>query len=303
MANGSTALLDEMDKADLEVLEGIREAQEQQSVTVFKANIRTRLEADTACLIACNPKGGRLTNYPLVDQLPKNMDPTALSRMDLLFVIRDTPQADRDAAMADHILAIHKGEFDKPVVKPPVYPTDVVLRQIAWARTLRPRLNNEASEYIKKYYVELRKVAEQPDMPLPIGVRQLEALVRLAEAHAKARGDHKEATVDDARAAIEILKESFREAGAIDAATGLPDIDKFEGRLGKSEREQYEVVDSYFKERDPDGKGIPEHTAEEGLVKLGVREPLKMLEKLEERGLYARLGRIHDKAGRWRRVA
>ena len=68
---------------------------------------------------------------------------------------------------------------------------------------------------IKKFYVNLRNLpqfGDSPNRPIPIGARQLEALVRLAEAHARMKLS-KEVAVENARVAIELFRSYLMEVG------------------------------------------------------------------------------------------
>jgi DNA replicative helicase MCM subunit Mcm2 (Cdc46/Mcm family) len=82
-------------------------------------------------------------------------------------------------------------------------------KYIAYARQyVHPILTSEAATVIKSFYLGLRQQsAADPGAP-PVTHRQLESLVRLAEA--RARVDLRErVTADDAEDAVEIMKESL----------------------------------------------------------------------------------------------
>jgi len=88
-----------------------------------------------------------------------------------------------------------------------------------------------------EYYIELRKKsAENPELPLAITTRQLEALIRLAEAHAKmALKDRVEA--EDAAEAIRLMNTVLEKVG-MDVETGALDIDTIMVGKPKSLREK-----------------------------------------------------------------
>ena len=60
-------------------------------------------------------------------------------------------------------------------------------KYVAFARkNVKPRLTDDASSRIQDYYIELRKIGMKQGAT-PITPRQIEGLVRLAEASAKTR--------------------------------------------------------------------------------------------------------------------
>ena len=80
---------------------------EQQTVSVAKAGIITSLNARTAVLAAANPLMGR---YNPKKSISENIDlPNSLiSRFDLLYLILDKADAQKDLALSRHVLHIHR---------------------------------------------------------------------------------------------------------------------------------------------------------------------------------------------------
>ena len=78
------------------------------------------------------------------------------------------------------------------------------------------------------------------ESPVPITARQLEAIIRLAEASAKIRLKD---TVDkeDAQKAVRLQLACLKEVG-VDPETGEIDIDKVEGRTPKSDRDKLQRI-------------------------------------------------------------
>ena len=98
-------------------------------------------------------------------------------------------------------------------------------KYISYARRyVRPRLTPEAAKLIEDFFVEMRRMSsENPEGPISITTRQLEALIRLAEAHARI-ALRNEVTVEDAEAAIRLMK-AFLESAGLDVESGRIDID------------------------------------------------------------------------------
>lgn len=224
LASGGIVAIDEFDKMEESDRSAIHEALEQQQISIAKAGIVTRFKAKTSVLAAANPKYGRFDpSMPPAQQF--EIPPTLLSRFDLIFPVKDVIDESRDRKMAEHILVGHKmagvaGKGEAAIVPPIDVP--FLRKYIAYARMhVRPQLGNEAAEKIKEYYIDLRKLGEK-DKTFPVTARQIEGIVRLAEASAKARLSDK-VEVADAERAIGLvnfmLQNVFvdRETGKIDS--------------------------------------------------------------------------------------
>ncbi|MDH5443237.1 MAG: hypothetical protein OEX16_02895, partial [Hadesarchaea archaeon] len=96
------------------------------------------------------------------------------------------------------------------------------------------------------FFVDWRGVAERGEAPLPITVRQLEAIVRLAKANARMRLSDL-VTIEDANRAIMLIKRSLQESG-IDTETGKLDIDVLMTGKPKSQRDNIRRVLDIIKE-------------------------------------------------------
>ncbi len=244
IADGGLASIDEFEKMRPEDSNSILESLEQQTISVAKAGIIATLNTRTAVLAAANPKYGRFEkNLTIAQQVP--LDPVILSRFDLIFIMRDEPRADRDRTMAHHILELHRAPTK--VVKPPLH-LDFLRKIIIYARqNLDPKFDDkEAMKTIEDFFVDWRRVAERGEAPLPITVRQLEAIVRLTKANTRMRLSDR-VTVEDANRAINLVKRSLQEAG-IDTETGKLDIDVLMTGKAKSQRDNIRRVLDIIKE-------------------------------------------------------
>jgi replicative DNA helicase Mcm len=254
LANKGIACIDEMEKMNEQDRSALHEAMEQQTVTISKANVQASLRAETSVLGAANPKFGRFDPYQTVASQIE-MGPTILNRFDLIFVMKDIPQKLRDEAIATHVLLEHR----KSAVKPPI--DQALLKKfIAYAKQkVSPELTDKAVEEIKRFYVDLRNTPSLKDeliKPIPISARQLEALIRLSEASAKARLS-KKVTKEDAQRAIQIMKFYLLQVG-IDQETGSIDIDRITGGVPASERSKIVIVrEAIIRLESRTGKLIP----------------------------------------------
>lgn len=220
LADKGVACIDEIDKMRPEDRVAIHEAMEQHTVSVAKGGIVATLNARTAILAAANPSLGRYDAYKTVTE-NINLPVTILSRFDLIFVLKDKPEKDMDERMTTHILELHK-KGTAPVETP--IPSDLLRKYFSYAKNIKPVLTDEALERLKQFYLEMRAVTEKIEgSPIAITARQLESLVRLAEARARV-ALRKEVTAEDAEAAIVIMNKSLEEVG-IDIETHVRDID------------------------------------------------------------------------------
>jgi len=211
------------------------------TISVAKAGMVTRFIANTAVLAASNPKFSRFDSYkPLGEQF--DIPPTLLSRFDLIFPIRDILDKEKDAEIADHMLKMHKTPEEAQEVQP-VINAELFRKYIAYSRkNIRPVMTDDAADKIKAYYVDLRGGSQETVRATP---RQLEALVRLAEASARIRLSDT-VTVSDADRAIRLTNFVLREV-AYDAATGEIDIDRIGAEYPKSDRDKIKLIEDIIR--------------------------------------------------------
>ncbi len=253
LANKGIVCIDEFDKMDEEDRSTMHEAMEQQTVTISKATVQATLRAHTSVLAAANPKFGR---FDPLQSIPKqvNLAPSLLSRFDAIFIMRDIPGRETDEAIANHILLEHKQVAEHDVID-----KDLLKKYILYAKKkYNPVLGDEAISAMKDFYVGLRnlpQIGDGPSKPIPIGARQLEAMVRLAEAHARMRLSEK-VEIKDAAEAIDLVKSYLLQVG-YDKDTKTFDIDKITGNSASSRNKINMVIDTLEKLEKKLGKLIP----------------------------------------------
>jgi replicative DNA helicase Mcm len=87
-----------------------------------------------------------------------------------------------DSASISHV-------FNSYIEKRKINVSQEMFRKIiSYCRKLEPKLKPELLDYLKPLYVNLRKMADRDKAnAIPINLRNIEALIRLSEAHAKLR--------------------------------------------------------------------------------------------------------------------
>lgn len=248
-------------------------------------------------LAAANPVFG---TYDDMKSAAENIDflPTILSRFDLIFIVRDVREEARDRLIARHVLQIHMdastesaatddhtGEIDLLILK----------KYIQYCRAkCAPVLSDSAMDVLKNHYVGIREThrrrmreARNGGGPgastVPITVRQLEAVIRLAESLAKMELAF-EATPEHVAEAIRLFKVSTLSAASTGALPG--DLSS----LGSDQVREVQAVEEQIKNRVPIGSTVPqkklvdEFTALQGFSQFAVRKAIQvMLERGEVR--------------------
>jgi len=246
----------------------IHEAMEQQTISIAKAGITTVLNCRASVLAAANPIYGR---YDDLKGVGENIDlmTTILSRFDCIFIVRDVRNVERDISIAKHVMGVHinsalqdshtdiQGEISSATLK----------KFVAYCRErCAPRLNDEAAALLSGQYVHIRNriresLLNKPgeSQVVPITVRQLEALVRMAEALAKMRLSA-EATVADVEEALRLFKVS-----TLAASQSNPVI---MGALGGLAPVEVQRAEEYLKRR----IGMRESTGTKRLLEEGLSQ-------------------------------
>jgi replicative DNA helicase Mcm len=214
--------IDEFDKIKPEDRSALHEVMEQQTCSVAKGGIVATLNARTSILSAANPLYGKYDPFKNITE-NVNLPIPLLTRFDIIYVIRDIPEKEKDHRVASHILELHR---ESESTGRYLIDIDLFSKYLAYSKTMEPKLTVEAIDKIRDYYMKMRNV--ESDGMITVTPRQLEGLVRLATARSKLLlKDYVDS--DDAERAIYLIQTMLETAG-VDVNTGRVDLGVLHGK-------------------------------------------------------------------------
>ena len=182
-ANGGHLVLDEIDKADIDLTQINDAIEAPQVVDVEKGGISATYQSKCGVLILGNPEEGRF-----IDEIQRSeqidVDPSFLSRMDGIITMRDEEDETRDKAVGDQVTRawneahrVDRGDIDDTDLDELNRPvdTDVMQAWVKYAReNIHPVFPDDRLEQISEWYAEeVRQLNgnENADMPVPVTAR------------------------------------------------------------------------------------------------------------------------------------
>ncbi|XP_065661260.1 DNA replication licensing factor mcm5-A isoform X2 [Hydra vulgaris] len=265
LADGGVVCIDEFDKMRQDDRVAIHEAMEQQTISIAKAGITTTLNSRCSVFAAANSVFGRWDDT----KGEQNIDfmPTILSRFDMIFIIKDEHDQNKDVHLAKHVMQVHlhagqsnqgmEGDLSLAFFKKFI---DYCRRKCG------PRLSENAAEKLKNQYILMRSGARNMEMEsnkrnsIPITVRQLEAVVRIAESLAKMKLQPF-ATESDIDEALRLFHVS-----TLDAATS-GNLSGAEGFTPEEDIEEVRRIEQALKKRFAIGSQVSEQRIVADFVK------------------------------------
>jgi replicative DNA helicase Mcm len=271
--------IDEFDKIKPEDRSALHEVMEQQTCSVAKGGIVATLNARTSILSAANPMYGKYDPYKNITE-NVNLPVPLLTRFDLIFIVRDMPEKERDSLIASHILEIHR---DAEHAAKPAIEIDLFSKYLSYSKQGEPALTAEAIDIVRSYYMDMRKV--ESEGMITVTPRQLEGLVRLATARArlllKDRVD-----AEDATRAIYLVDQMMRTAG-VDVNTGKTDLGVLYGKPQSVVSKEKTFMEVFRGLTGTENNDVEERALVDELIKTGKfsdEEAKKYIQKFNREG-------------------
>lgn len=286
LADGGIAIIDEFDKMQATDQVAIHEQMEQQTVSISKAGITATLNARTSILATANPKWGRYDDDKSVSE---NVDltPAMMSRFDLIFIVKDEPEKNKDTSIADHIFNTElppeklTPEQSK-LLKAPISP-EILKKYIHYARMeIKPELTDGLRDLIVNYYVTKRD-RQSKDEPIAVVARTLEGLIRFSEAHAR-MALRQEVSKSDVEFAIKMFEECQKEV-SMDKESNKFDVDTIQLGRPKSKTKKMKAIFTMLKSLHDDSgepielSAIVERAVFQKYTEEDVKECLELLKR------------------------
>ncbi|XP_059702290.1 DNA replication licensing factor MCM5 [Haemorhous mexicanus] len=258
LADGGVVCIDEFDKMREDDRVAIHEAMEQQTISIAKAGITTTLNSRCSVLAAANSVFGRWDDT----KGEENIDfmPTILSRFDMIFIVKDEHNEERDMTLAKHVMGLHVSALTQTQAVEGEIELNKLKKFISFCRTkCGPRLSAGAAEKLKNRYILMRSGTRQHEQEsdrrssIPITVRQLEAIVRIAESLAKMRLQPF-ATETDVEEALRLFHVSTLDAAMSGNLSGA------EGFTTQEDQEMLSRIEKQLKRRFAIGSQVSEHS-------------------------------------------
>ncbi|KFP61273.1 DNA replication licensing factor MCM5 [Cariama cristata] len=257
LADGGVVCIDEFDKMREDDRVAIHEAMEQQTISIAKAGITTTLNSRCSVLAAANSVFGRWDET----KGEENIDfmPTILSRFDMIFIVKDEHNEERDMTLAKHVMSLHVSALTQTEAVEGEIELNKLKKLISFCRTVgvaslgvtwgSPGVGSVGCWGLGGAPCEQGYTGGN----ISFGHRQLEAIVRIAESLGKMKLQPF-ATEADVEEALRLFQVSTLDAAMSGSLSGA------EGFTTQEDQEMLSRIEKQLKRRFAIGSQVSEHS-------------------------------------------
>ncbi|KFP34509.1 DNA replication licensing factor MCM5 [Colius striatus] len=284
LADGGVVCIDEFDKMREDDRVAIHEAMEQQTISIAKAGITTTLNSRCSVLAAANSVFGRWDET----KGEENIDfmPTILSRFDMIFIVKDEHNEERDMTLAKHVMSLHVSALTQTQAVEGEIELNKLKKLISFCRTAMLEGSWRGQEVLGVVSVEGGQGDGEDTLEpqekagtVSLGCRQLEAIVRIAESLSKMKLQPF-ATEADVEEALRLFQVSTLDAAMSGSLSGA------EGFTTQEDQEMLSRIEKQLKRRFAIGSQVSEHSIVQDFVRQKYPEHAiyKVLQLMMRRG-------------------
>lgn len=280
LADKGLLVIDELDKMRPEDVQALNTGLESSKVVINKAGINQTFNARCPVIAIANPRDIRFDDYEEIG--PQiNIPADTLSRFDLIFIIKDTPNPEKDRIIADHIgdmwQQVSNPNNDSPNIEPEL-DIETMRKYLMYARTFEPAISDEVKTAINLSYLNKRK---NNNGTITANARTLEGLYRLTKSMAKLRLSDV-CTMDDFKAAVTVQTQALDTFK--DPKTGLVDIDSSYG-MSQSQRDRAKAIRGIIRELQQSNGNMAGYSEIIAVAKAqGIKEPETLIKRMKASG-------------------
>jgi len=247
LADGAGVVIDEFDKLDPASQRLLNDAMSNCQFEIDKAGLHAKLWSRAFVICLMNPKDGKFDkDEPFVKQVDTPAD--TLSRFDLIFLITDEQNDEKDTRIASAIFDAWTGSSPGTSSDSGRISIDDLQKYIALAQKTEPVFKQDDKQAVISEYLEARRKSNGDK--LSVTSRHMEAILRISKAEAQL---HLSPTVEitHIERAVDLINFSLTQAST--DSVGNLDSSLLNAGVDKSQRDTNRIIRETIRKLQKDG--------------------------------------------------
>lgn len=269
---GGLLCLDETDKVPKEDLTKLNTMMDSLKIPIDKATIHMVIPCDVSILAAMNPKYGSFDEHETAYS-QVNLTKDFIDRFDLVFNVDYFIGSGNDDELAKKSLS----SYEEKEEEEQAYTKEFILKYIAYARNIFPKINRGITQQIRKEFSSLIKGRESTTKSY-YSIRLMDNIVRLICAYSRLRLSD-EPDFGDIKRAVELVKLSLKSMGVYSESTGI-NIFKTEMIVKKSKKDKFRIIRDTIKQMSDIGQLVSQEELKDRLDMEDFEELMFQLKKM-----------------------